>query len=296
MVGGEALRETLAADRLVMAGVRWREAVYVQDEWRIGAEYRWLVVPAARVDHDSQFGTHATPRVAVRWDSTDRVAVRGSAGTGFRAPSFKELLLRFENPGAGYVVEGNPQLAPERSLNGQASVEWNARGTVWLAVSAFHNELDDLITSVTLDDGAAGGPRRFGYVNVGRARTQGVEGMLRTERGRLGAELGWAYTRARDLDQERALEGVPGHRAAAALRWRDRAEAFTAVLDATMTGPRAFDGVTTDPRFEIGARIARRFTGGFTFYLGVENLLDAGDDRFDPIAPRTLHAGVAARR
>jgi outer membrane receptor for ferrienterochelin and colicins len=302
--GVDGLREALTADRLAMPGLRWRGAVYAQDEWRIGDEYRWLVVPAVRVDHDSQFDTHATPRLAVRWDPTDRVALRASSGMGFRAPSFKELLLRFENPGVGYVVEGNPALRPEQSVSAQLGGEWRPRASVWLAASTFHNELENLIASVTLDDGGgAGGPIRFGYDNIGRARTQGVEGWLLVERGRLGAELGYAYTRARDVDARRALEGVPAQRASAALRWRDRAEAFTASLEAVVTGPRPFylsddpaDVMESDPRLEARARIARRFAAGLTFYLGVENLLDAGDDRFDPIAPRTLYAGVTARR
>ena len=302
VVGGEGLREGLDADRLAMPGVRWRGALYVQDEWRIGADYRWLVVPAARLDHDSQFGTHATPRLAVRWDPTDAVVVRTSAGMGFRAPSFKELLLRFENPGAGYVVEGNPALEPERSVSAQGGVAWRPAAALWLAANVFHNELEDLITTVTLDGGGAG-PVRFGYANVGRARTQGVDATLVVDGGRFGATLGWAYTRARDLDGDRVLDGVPPHRATAALHWRDDGEAFTASAEAVVTGPRTYHvsddaamDVVTDPRVELRARVARRFGDTLTFYLGVENLLDAGDDRYDPIAPRTLYAGVSARR
>jgi outer membrane receptor for ferrienterochelin and colicins len=297
------LREALEADRLVMSGLRWRAAVYAQDEWRIGEAYRWLVIPAARVDHDSQFGTHATPRLAARWDATDELVVRASGGMGFRAPSFKELLLRFENPGAGYVVEGNPALRPEQSTSAQAGVEWRPSAALWLAVNAFHNELEDLITSVTIDDGAGAGPIRFGYDNVGRARTQGAEGTLIVERGRVAAELGWAYTRAQDLDVGRRLEGVPARRASAALRWRNATEALSAVVEATATGRRPFY-LSEDPRVammsarrvELRARVARSFSAGLTFYLGIENALDAGDDRFDAIAPRTLYAGVTARR
>jgi outer membrane receptor for ferrienterochelin and colicins len=296
-VGGEVLRETLTADRLVTDGARWRAAVFAQDEWRLGDTYRWLVVPAARVDHDSQFGTHATPRLAVRWDPADLVVLRASSGAGYRAPSFKELLLRFENPGAGYVVEGNPDLKPERSLNVQLGAEWKPTAAVWLAANAYDNELADLITSVTLDDGD---PIRFGYDNVGRARTQGVELAAELVRGRASLSLGWAYTRARDRDLDRALEGMPAHRATVGVRWRDRDEDLDASAEATLTGPRPFyvdeDPTWTSPRVEVRARVARRFGEHLAFFLGVENLLDAGDDRFDPMAPRTLYTGVEARR
>ena len=113
LAGIELLRETLASDRLSEPGQRLRAAMFAQDEWRL-AEDRVLVVPAARLDADSQFGTHATPRLAARWQATDALVGRGSAGFGYRAPSFKELLLDFQNPGAGYVVAGIPSSPPRR--------------------------------------------------------------------------------------------------------------------------------------------------------------------------------------
>jgi outer membrane receptor for ferrienterochelin and colicins len=65
------------------------------------------------VDRDSVFGTAVSPRVALKVDPTEQLTVRASYGWGFRAPSFQELYLRFENPAVGYVVEGNPSLKPE---------------------------------------------------------------------------------------------------------------------------------------------------------------------------------------
>ena len=302
IAGGEGLRESLESARLSMPGDRLRGALYLQDEWRPGSAYRWLVVPALRLDHDTQFGSHATPRLAVRWDPIDTAVVRASAGAGYRAPSFKELLLRFENPGAGYVVEGNPALSPETSRSLQLGGEWRPRPRAWLAANLFHNELRDLITAVTLDDGGDGGPLRFGYDNVGRARTSGVELAAVIARGRASLEAGWAFTRARDRDAGRALEGVPAQRAGLAARWRDDG-GVDLFVEAALTGPRPFY-LSADPamatwsaaRVDLRARIARRFGERLTCFLGAENLLDAGDDTFDPIAPLTLYVGVEARR
>ena len=296
--GGELLGETLTSARQREDGDRIRGAVWLQDEWRAGAAYRWLIVPAIRVDADTQFGLHVTPRLAVRWDPLDDVAVRVSVGRGYRAPSFKELLLRFENPGAGYVVDGNPDLRPEHSTSGQAGVEWRPRRWAWISGHVYVNELRDLITTVTVDGGGAG-PQRFGYDNLGRARTSGAEAAATLGRDRLALELGYAYTRARDLDTAMALDGVPGHRVSAALRWRDPAEGLTAVAEVVATGPRPYQlaggVVETDPRFDVRARIARRFGDRLDLFLGVDNLLDAGDDQLDPIAPRTLYTGATAR-
>lgn len=297
--GIELLSEGLSSARLATDGRRRRAAVWVQDEWRPGAGYAWLVVPAARIDADTQFGVHATPRLAARWDARDDVVARVSLGLGYRAPSFKEQLLRFENPGAGYVVEGNPDLRPETSRSLQLGAEWRPRAWAWLAATTYANDLTDLIAAVTLAEGGAGMPIRFGYANVGRARTAGGELAATLARGRLALELGYAYTFTRDLDRGRALEGIPAQRASVAVRWRDPDEALTAVVETAVTGARPYalaDAmVETRARVDVRARVARRFGEALELHVGGENLLDAGDDTFDPIPPRTLYAGATAR-
>ncbi len=287
--GAEGLIEGLRSGRLSSDGARQRGALWLQDEWRAGGDYRWLIVPAVRVDADSQFGVHATPRLAARWDANDALVVRASTGMGYRAPSFKEQLLRFENPGAGYVVEGNPDLAPETSRSLQLGTEWKPRAWAWLAANAFANDLTNLITAVTLDQGP---PIRFGYDNVGHARTAGVELSAAASYGRARAELGYAFTHARDLQADVALDGVPAHRVAGALRWRDEREGLTAVAEVALTGARPYGMDHAGARLDLRARIARRFGERLELYLGGDNLLDAGDDAFDPIPPRTLYAGI----
>jgi outer membrane receptor for ferrienterochelin and colicins len=297
MVGTELLREALDSDRLSAPGTRVRGALYVQDEWRLGSGEQLVVVPAARVDLDTQFGGHATPRIAARWQAAASLLVRGSVGMGYRAPDFKELLLRFANPSAGYVVEGNPDLHPESSRSAQGGVEWQARPWLWLSASGFVNGLRDLISTVSEpDDGS--GTLRFGYGNIGRARTTGLEGHAMLSRGRAALELGYALTRARDLDERRPLEGIPAHRFTATARWRDPAglEAFVA---AVITGHRPFY-LSDDPqratltarRLEIRARIARRFGQRYAGFIGIDNAASAGDSDLDRLPPRTVYAGV----
>ena len=297
--GVEALGEALTSARLSADGARRRGAVWLQDEWRPGQRFAWLVVPAARVDADTQFGVHVTPRLAVRWDAREGVVARASAGVGYRAPSFKEQLLRFENPGAGYVVEGNPALRPETSRSLQLGAEWRPRAWAWVATSTFVNDLHQLISTVTLDDGGAGAPIRFGYDNVGRARTAGAELAATIARGRIALDLGYAFTHTRDLDLDRALEGIPAQRGSAAVRWRDHDEALTAVAEVAVTGPRPYHlagaMVETATRLDLRARVARRFGDILELHVGAENLLDAGDDTFDRIPPRTLYTGATAR-
>src|SRR5688500_6690566 len=210
------------------------------------------------------------------------------------------MLLLFQNPGAGYIVEGNPDLAPETSVSVQSGVEWQP--TAWLSLSgdAYVNRLRDMIYVVTQpDDGS--GMLRFGYDNIGRARTLGFETYATAVHGRAGFELGYALTRSRDLDAERSLEGVPSHRVTATLRWRDKLDGFEAFAAAVLTSGRPFyldedpqQTTLTPRRVEIRAHVAKRFSSGLGGVIGVENLLDAGDAELDRIPPRTLYAGVEA--
>lgn len=298
LAGAELLREAIDSDRLSAPGSRVRSAVYAQDEWRIGHDHQLLVVGTVRLDHDTQFGTYATPRFAARWQASSQIALRGSIGRGYRAPDFKELLLHFENPSIGYVVDGNPNLKPETSRNAQAGAEWQATPWLWLSASGFYNDLHDLIYAITKpDDGS--GTLRFGYGNVGRARTAGLESYATVTHGRAGLEIGYALTRARDLDGERALAGVPQHRFNATARWHDPAKGFSAFAALVITGHRPYylsdDSQATTPsprRLEIRVRITKRFRGGYGGFVGVDNLLDAGDANLDRIPPRTLYVGL----
>jgi outer membrane receptor for ferrienterochelin and colicins len=301
-LGTEVLRERLRSDRLAMPGQRARGAAYAQDEWRLGDQGEVVLVPAVRLDLDSQFGAHATPRAAARWQVTERAVVRASTGMGYRAPSFKELLLRFANTGAGYVVEGNPELAPETSRSVQIGGEWRPAPWLWLAADGYANRLRGLIATIALPPEASGG-LRFRYANVGRARTAGLELYAIATRGRAGLEVGAAATRARDLDAGRALEGIPAYRVTVTARWRDPRSGWAGFAAAVLTGhrplylseePRAATRVPR--RAELRARVARQLGAGLGAYVGVDNLLGAGDPVFDPIAPRTLYAGLELRR
>jgi outer membrane receptor for ferrienterochelin and colicins len=300
--GVEVLREALASPRLAHDGDRARLGVFAQDQWTLE---RVVLVPAARLDTDSQFGTHVTPRLAAMVKVHDEMEVRASAGLGYRAPSFKELYLRFENPGAGYVVDGNPDLRPETSRAVSLDVAVRPRPFLALEVSGAWNQLADQIASLpmTPDDGGA---LRFSYGNIARARTLDAEAHVTLEllRARLRLEGGFAVTHARDLDADAKLPGVPPWRAQAAARWRGGARGglgFDADVEAALTGSRQYPTATgafeTDRRLELRARVARAFfDDALSVFLGVDNLLDEGDATYDPLAPRTAYLGLSATR
>lgn len=299
--GAEVMHEAQDSPRLAHEGDRTRFGMYAQDQWT--PHRKVTLVPAARLDADSQFGVHVTPRLAALYKVNDQVEARASVGLGYRAPSFKELYLRFENPGAGYVIDGNPDLEPETSRALTANLTARPRPWIALEASAAWNQLRDQITNVPMasDDDTM---LRFSYGNIARARTLDAEAHVAVEllETRLRLEGGFAATHARDLDTDEVLAGVPPWRTQAAARWRDGALGLNADAELAVSGGRSYPGaggemVVTEARVDVRARVAKAlFDEKLTIFLGLDNLLDEGDSTYDPVAPRTAYIGLSATR
>ena len=209
--GGELLYERLYTQRLASGyGERVRGAVFVQDQWKIDKKLGLSLVPAVRFDADSQFGTNLAPKLALRLAPLRALTVRVGYGSGFRAPSFKELLLLFENTGAGYIVQGNPNLQPETSQSTNLGVEVTPTSWLVLSANAYRNELHNLIQALTAYAGGAAGPQRFTYGNVASAYTQGVELAVRLHAGDVAGRRGAEGSAPGGARQTRSRAGCVG--------------------------------------------------------------------------------------
>ncbi len=304
VVGGEAALGQLSSPRLGAGeGGSGRGALFAEDRWVV-LPRRVTLLPAARLELDSTYGVHGTPRLAGRWDASGHWVVRGSVGLGFRAPSFKERLLLFENPGAGYVIEGNPDLEPETSISETLAVEWRQGKVLRVSVGGFRNDLENLITTVS--NGGSGEALRFTYANIGTAHTQGLELGLRVRWRVVSAELGYTYTDAVDSSESepQPLEGRAAHRANAQVTLRAR-WGGSMTTRVALVGPRPYfvddDGNGTLELFEaatyatIDGRAGYDLSEDSSVFAGVDNLTDAGDTRFTTLPPRMLYAGVTAK-
>jgi outer membrane receptor for ferrienterochelin and colicins len=305
--GAQFLKESLFSSRLYQLGERYRVGVFVQDEWdapELGKGLKVKVLPGVRVDVDSQFGTAPTPRIAVKLDPHPNLTLRLSYGWGFRAPSFQELYLLFENTSVGNVVMGNPKLKPERSqaVNLSADVRLPLDG--WLAsASLFHTELTDLInidTSAPIDPLT---PTQFKYGNVASAYAQGLEASLRMRLFRSTyLDLGYTLTDARDNVRQAALAGRSVHKVSAQLASRYRPAGLELVVRATWLGPRPFyvdqngDGVEeqvwTRGMVNLDAQLTWHPFSWGAIFAGITNALNAGDAVWVPQPPRRVTGGI----
>ena len=308
--GVDALSEQMQSDRLHKeAGKRQRVGLFAQDEWSLPTNKRLVLFPAARIDLDSQFGTHTTPRFALRYDPHQRVALRAGYGWGYRAPSFKELLLRFENPSAGYTVEGSPNLRPESSRNVQTGIDWNAVDSVWISLSGYRNDVHDLIGFRTLDDEVANSPTRYGYVNISEVITQGAEiNVESTVSANTSLSSNYTLNDTLDVLKNRPLEGRSKHRASGQFNQRFPTFGTSINIRAAWEGPKPYfrdvnaddieETVETDGTTLIDARLGQEMSFKRTviqLFVGSANILNDGDSEYLPLPPRTFYAGLTGR-
>ncbi len=117
---------------------------------------------AIRFEDFSDFGTTTNGKLSARWQATDTVAFRGSASTGFRAPTpgqsnvtkISTVTIDGELQQRGQVAPTNPvaqflgaePLDAEEATNYTLGVVWDVTDNLNVAVDFYRIELDDRIS------------------------------------------------------------------------------------------------------------------------------------------------------
>ena len=159
-----------------------------------------------RYDDNSRFGNKTTWRIAPAWviEGTG-TKLKGSAGTGFKAPALQQLFGTFG---------GNVNLKPETSFGYDVGVEQILLGgAVSGGVTWFQNNIKNLIVS--------GPAPAFRLGNIGRARTDGVESFIAWKAlDSLTLRADYTYTDALDAGTRLALLRRPRHKASLNADWQ----------------------------------------------------------------------------
>jgi iron complex outermembrane receptor protein len=182
---------------------RTNKHLYVQDEWRVAKD--WTLTSGVRHDETSDFGSSVNPRLALVWDATYNVTAKLLYGSAYRAPSFVELYSQ-NNP----VVEGNPNLKPEKIRTLEAAITWQPDGRWQLSGNVFHYAMRNLIRQID---------RR--YENIGRQNGQGLE-IEASYRASPRWMLKGNYSLQRSVDKasDRDAANAPKHQLHASSDWR----------------------------------------------------------------------------
>ena len=196
VLGAEIVRETLKT-----SAASWdvdNEAIYALVQAPLGATSLTL---AARLDDHEFFGNHGTHRLTLAYAASEQLTLRGSYGTGFKAPTLAELF------GSAYTI-GNEDLQPEKSDSREIGFDYHS-GASKLALTFFAMEIDNLI--------AYDFATRKSVQSDGTRETEGVELSFDTQlTDRLSANLSGSYIKARESGGHRAVR-VPQNQATMSL-------------------------------------------------------------------------------
>jgi outer membrane receptor protein involved in Fe transport len=294
---GVQLREERAESPRVPGGARRRQTAEPYVQASLGGA-RWSVVPGVRLTMDDQWGTHATPRLAAMVRPLAPLALRASAGRGFRTPDFNEQFITFYHADFGYRVQGNAGLRPELSNNLSTSAEW-ATPRLYVRVDAFENRFRGFIEETVLPD--TSGVTFYTYQNVGRGITRGVDAEAVVHLGRARLEAAGGRLRAFDARTDRPLLNRPTGTARLGLSgsvWGGLAGTASAVWTGRAAAAVAEDGRVSyrDGFLRVNARlaqtVARRGAGEFQLQLGVNNLFEARPALWPGFTGRQVYTGV----
>jgi iron complex outermembrane receptor protein len=126
---------------------------------------------AVRYDHYSDFGSSTNPKVALRWQPSDMWLLRGSANTGFRAPTLPDLYAPLAQTNTGNPWDdplrcranglppnpndcnnqfnvrqgGNPNLKPEKSRQLSAGFVFEPTRDISISADYYRIRIENLI-------------------------------------------------------------------------------------------------------------------------------------------------------
>ena len=236
----------------------------------------------ARFDDSDVYGSRLTPRAGVVVAVGESMRIRASYGEGFRAPSLGELFFQFS---------GNPQLEPEESRSFELGAEVEA-GSWEFDLVGFHNRLTNLID---FDFST------FTNVNVGRARTRGLEASAAFEARSLRARASVSLLDAEDEGTGLALLRRPDRKASLVVTRRQERSAVTAtalyVSRRDDVDPISFARAVNPSYYRLDLAAEWRGWDKFKPHARLENVLDESyeDALGFPGVPRSLIAGFQVR-
>lgn len=302
-LGGEWRREQLKDTTVNAAGKAAADhpALYVQDEITIGPTLTLTL--GNRSDYHESYDWQQSPRAYLIYRLDDEWSLKAGVGRGFKAPTLKQLSLGYSAVGGGgrFTIVGNPDLEPEINTAFEAGFDYQARHGA-LRVTAFQNNLKDLIETTCVTACGIRGAERRTYLNVDKARLNGIEfaGSIDLPLD-LSLSANYTYLETRDLDTGLELAEKPRHEAAATLGWQPEG-GFSAQFRGRYTGRQvvyATTGVATDlPSYWLlSLDMAQDIGPSLVVRGGIRNLTDTRLSDEDPLfsfeePSRTLWLGL----
>jgi vitamin B12 transporter len=221
-----------------------------------------------RSDDDSIYGDHSTWRIAPVFTVPSLGTIlKGSVGTGFKAPTLSDLFVSFPD----FDFFANPNLKPETSLGYDVGFEQPLiSNRLRFGATWFHNNLRNLIESN--DTGTMD-------INIGRATTYGIESFVSlTPVHGLNIRADYTWLVANNDVSEGKLLRQPDNKASLAATWHSGRFTLAGTLvyvGATLDGNRDFsEMLMSSPYATVNIAGAYDIGHGITLFARIDNLLN----------------------
>lgn len=271
--GGEALRLVYGVDLLNESiddgftdNDRGQNGYFA--EYQGGFANRFFVTAGARYDDNDDFGSHTSWRASGAYlipIERGEIKLRGTYGTGFRAPSLFEIATN-ESPFTSPPAQGF-ELAEENSEGYDLAVSWAHDNGAYVELVYF----DQKITNEILFDFNSSG-----YLQeTGDTESSGVEagGEWPLAPG-LSMSGNYTYTDSRNIDGD-PRPRRPEHMANAGITWTTLANRLVLGLHARLSHDAVdVDGTALDDYEVLSINASYSVVDGLELYGRVENLTD----------------------
>ena len=276
--------------------------LFVQDDYFFSNKGE--LVLGARIQNDSDFGYHASPKAALKYrlleQDEQQLLVRASVGSGYRVPNLKERYYTFDHSSIGYMVMGNSSLDPETSISYQLGTLWQISQRSSLDLNAFYNDVQDLIQTDDSRAEVVNGINIYTYKNIEQAQTYGFESVFNTAlASNLTLSAAHTYTQAKNKKTGESLTQKPEHIARLGLSWQ-ALDNWNITLrgrhqsrELAATNPTTWSPAWTTFDLKTSYRILPQLR----VFAGVDNLtnqqrdFNSGTD-FGPISGRFTYVGL----
>lgn len=318
---------------------------FIQDEWKVTDKL--MIVPGVRFDNhqsgeeytasEKVFATDnfpktnfnrssVNPRIALKYDFTEKLSLRANAGTGFRSPfGFSEDL---------HLCSGSPRVWKSSDLEPETSMSYNLSMDYYntkfrVSTNLFRTDLKNKIGFTDADDDVSALGYDYQWRNIDDAFVQGVElSVVATliKNLTLGVDVTYnqgEYNNVREDWEDTEYEAVSKYisrfpATTGNIRLEYRPKHWSFYVTGSYTGQMYIDYYNddvdplvgdlskikkTNPFMTFNARVSRDIKN-FKIYAGVNNITDyIQDERFlddpaflyAPIYGRLIYGGVSIK-
>lgn len=161
------------------------------------------IILGARFDKSTLYPSQLSPKLAIASKISPDFIIKGSIGTGFKSPDFRQQFLDFSNSLIGYTLIGASELgvglqslkrsgqidetvniepylkgvtlSPEKSLGINIGFDYTIHQNTVVKLNFFRNDISNLIETYSLPFFKRNNQSIYSYINLNKVFTEGVE-------------------------------------------------------------------------------------------------------------------------